>query len=124
MARYVILAEDSGRKIGLRTVVRVPDAEMAAGVWDMMTVHARVSGRVQGVFFRAWTRNQALELGLKGWVRNLPDGRVELMAQGAEETLARFLDCLRQGPPLARVGDVESVFLQNEEPMIGFAITR
>lgn len=58
---------------------------------------AWVHGRVQGVGFRWWTRSRALEMGLRGWARNLPDGRVEVVAEGAEERCARLLDVLRSG---------------------------
>lgn len=66
-----------------------------------------VSGRVQGVAFRAHTQREALALGLRGWARNLADGRVEVVAEGdgaAVEALARWL---AHGPPLARVDGVE-----------------
>lgn len=74
-----------------------------------MTVAARflVSGKVQGVFFRAGTREQALRLGLAGEARNLPDGRVEVMAQGEPAALDALERWLRQGPPAARVDKVE-----------------
>jgi acylphosphatase len=88
------------------------------------TVHAIISGRVQGVFFRAWTRQQALELGLVGWVRNLPSGQVEVMAQGADQVLAGFLELLHQGPPLAQVDRVDKNFLDDEQPMTGFIVRR
>lgn len=56
---------------------------------------AWVRGRVQGVGFRWWTRARALELGLAGWARNTPDGRVEVVAEGEEEACARLLGLLR-----------------------------
>jgi acylphosphatase len=62
---------------------------------------------VQGVFFRAGTQQTAQRLGLTGWVRNLPDGRVELVACGEEATLAQLEAWLQQGPPQARVERVE-----------------
>jgi acylphosphatase len=62
-----------------------------------------VSGRVQGVFFRASTRNEALRLGLVGYARNLADGRVEVLAQGEAVALTGLEAWLRQGPPMARV---------------------
>jgi acylphosphatase len=65
-----------------------------------------VSGRVQGVYYRAATRQRAQELGLTGWVRNLPDGRVELVAMGAEHALQQLADWLWQGPPHAQVTGV------------------
>lgn len=70
-------------------------------------VHLFVSGRVQGVYFRAHTHKKARALALAGWVRNLPDGRVEIVAEGVEENIASFLDWVRLGPPASRVEDVE-----------------
>ena len=65
-----------------------------------------VSGRVQGVFYRASTQAKARELQLQGFVRNLADGRVEVMACGDEPALAALQDWLWQRPPLARVNEV------------------
>jgi acylphosphatase len=59
------------------------------------------------VFYRAWTQEQALKLGLTGWVRNMADGRVELRACGPEQPLKQLHDRLRQGPPKSQVSDVE-----------------
>lgn len=70
-------------------------------------IHCLVAGRVQGVFFRASAREVAEELGLTGWVRNLPDGRVEVVAVGDAQALARFRDWLRQGPERAVVTSVQ-----------------
>lgn len=67
-----------------------------------------VSGRVQGVFFRASTREQALRLGLDGSAVNLADGRVEVVASGTPQALAALQAWLRQGPPRARVDALES----------------
>lgn len=69
----------------------------------------RVSGRVQGVFFRASTRVEAMRLGLDGSAVNLADGRVEVIASGAPEALARLDAWLRQGPPQARVDALEAL---------------
>ena len=66
-----------------------------------------VSGRVQGVAYRAHTRHQALALGLTGYARNLPDGRVEVLAMGAPAALDALERWLRQGPPAARVASVQ-----------------
>ncbi|SDQ95909.1 acylphosphatase [Pseudoxanthomonas sp. CF125] len=65
-----------------------------------------VSGKVQGVFFRASTRQQALRLGLSGSVRNLADGRVEVIAAGDEESLETLARWLREGPPAATVAGI------------------
>ncbi|MFQ5660874.1 MAG: acylphosphatase [Gammaproteobacteria bacterium] len=71
------------------------------------TFHFVISGRVQGVFFRLKTRQQADMLGVTGWVMNRPDGRVEGVASGDEEALEEFKRWLSQGPELARVLRVE-----------------
>ena len=68
--------------------------------------HVSVTGRVQGVFFRSWTREQASELGVTGWVRNCPDGRVDVHLEGDEAAVQQLLERLRRGPPSARVEDV------------------
>lgn len=65
-----------------------------------------ISGRVQGVAFRAHTRVQALALGLRGHARNLADGRVEVLAVGDADAIERLAEWLRHGPPLARVDTV------------------
>ncbi len=69
--------------------------------------HIVYLGRVQGVGFRYTAEQIALELGLTGWVKNLPDGSVEVMAEGESEAMRRFEMALRQGPPAARVEDVD-----------------
>ena len=68
--------------------------------------HVSVTGRVQGVFFRAWTSDQANELGVTGWVRNCPDGRVDMHIEGEETAVEQLIQRLHRGPPSARVDDV------------------
>jgi acylphosphatase len=70
-------------------------------------IRCLVSGRVQGVFFRASTRERAQALGLTGWARNLPDGRVEVLACGDQESLDEFRAWLREGPSQAQVEGIE-----------------
>ncbi len=65
-----------------------------------------ISGHVQGVWFRASAQDEAKKLGLTGWARNLPDGRVEVLACGDEAQLAQFYQWLRRGPELSRVDEV------------------
>jgi acylphosphatase len=73
-------------------------------------LHAFVSGRVQGVGYRAFTKRVARSLGLKGFVRNLPDGRVKVYAEGEEEKLKELLEKLYEGPYFADVKNVEYTF--------------
>lgn len=74
-----------------------------------------VSGRVQGVFFRASTRQKAVELGCAGYVRNLPDGRVEVLALGEPHALNQLIEWLWKGPPAAQVSNVEVIELSMDE---------
>lgn len=67
----------------------------------------QIRGRVQGVGFRAAARDAALDLGLSGWVRNLPDGAVEACAEGPDEAVEAFIAWCRRGPEYARVAAVE-----------------
>ena len=71
-------------------------------------VHVFVSGMVQGVFYRSWAEGTARELGLKGWVRNLPDGRVEAVFEGQKSRVDRMMELCRKGPPRAKVDKVEA----------------
>lgn len=74
-----------------------------------------VSGRVQGVWYRASTQDQANALGLTGWARNLPDGRVEVIACGEREALLALQEWLKQGPEHAKVEGVSSEELPWQE---------
>ncbi|MCS7115566.1 MAG: acylphosphatase [Nitrososphaerota archaeon] len=69
--------------------------------------HVFVSGRVQGVFFRAETRREAKKQGVKGWVRNTPDGKVEAIFEGEEENVKQLIEFCKRGPPGARVTKVD-----------------
>ena len=77
--------------------------------------HLLVTGRVQGVFFRGWTREQAEKLGLGGWIRNLPDGSVEAHVEGDESKVRWLIDLIGDGPPNSRVDQVraEAVEVEN-----------
>jgi len=89
----------------------------------MKSLLCRVSGRVQGVWFRAWAKDKARKLGLAGWVKNLFDGRVETLAQGDDQALEQFRELLHKGPPLSRVDEVACEVV-DEEPFSDFSITR
>ena len=70
------------------------------------TIHVSISGRVQGVWYRAWTQETAIGLGLSGWVRNRRDGSVEAVFSGPAEQVEAMITACRKGPPLARVDDI------------------
>ncbi|MCD6226256.1 MAG: acylphosphatase [Candidatus Aenigmarchaeota archaeon] len=70
-------------------------------------IHAYVEGNVQGVFFRSNTRNIARNLNLTGFVKNLQDGRVEVVAEGEEEKINKLIEFLKQGPEFAKVRNVD-----------------
>lgn len=74
----------------------------------MKRLIAKISGHVQGVFFRDTTRRHAQRRGITGWVRNEPDGTVQVVAEGAEEDLEQLLHFLQRGPSAARVDRVEA----------------
>ncbi len=86
----------------------------------MARLHVWVEGVVQGVFFRDSTRRMATGLGLDGWVKNLPDGRVEAVFQGERAVCEQALAQVRKGPEHARVDRVEEVWEESEEELRGF----
>jgi len=89
----------------------------------MVRAHLWISGLVQGVFYRQNTYEKANRLNLTGWVRNLPDGRVEAIAEGDKDTVNQLIDWCHEGPPLSRV---ESVDIKWENPtgeFNGFIVT-
>lgn len=73
----------------------------------MVRAHVLIRGRVQGVFFRAYTRDWAKELGVKGWVRNRSDGLVEAIFEGEEGRVKEIINRCRRGPPMAIVEDIK-----------------
>jgi len=80
-----------------------------------------VSGKVQGVFFRASARDRANALGLRGFAKNLPDGRVEVLAAGSDAAIDELAAWLREGPPMARVDDLERLPARDDEAGEGFS---
>jgi acylphosphatase len=87
------------------------------------TVEARISGRVQGVNFRSWTREQARSLGLSGWVKNERNGAVSALFSGDGEAVGTMIERLRAGPPMASVRDVEVKDIDPAETDGEFRIT-
>lgn len=90
----------------------------------MEELHCVVSGRVQMVMFRDFTQRKARALGITGWVKNLPDGTVEVLAQGEKPALDELLRKLRRGPVLARVADIRTVWRPRGERFSGFELLR
>jgi acylphosphatase len=89
---------------------------------ERKAVLVRISGRVQGVSFRIWMRDEAERLGLSGWVRNEPDGSVKALIAGPEAAVSTMLARLWKGPPGAVVSDVASESTQPDHAAAGFRI--
>jgi acylphosphatase len=85
------------------------------------TVHLRVTGRVQGVYFRAWAADKAKARQLSGWVRNRRDGSVEALFHGAADQVAAMVELCRKGPPQAEVARIE-INPSLDSPPSGFSI--
>jgi acylphosphatase len=85
-------------------------------------LHAHLTGRVQGVGFRYHTMKAAQDLGLTGWVRNLRDGRVEVVAEGDLDRLNKLLQDLRKGPPSASVENIDYDFSDSKDDFNQFQV--
>ncbi|HWP23421.1 MAG TPA: acylphosphatase [Candidatus Binatia bacterium] len=86
--------------------------------------HLKISGRVQGVYYRASTLQQAQRLGLTGWVRNCPDGSVEAVAEGPRHKIDELIAWCKNGPPGARVAEVAVRWEAPQHAFHGFSIVR
>lgn len=91
---------------------------------DLKVVQVHVTGRVQGVGFRDWTRREAIALGLTGWVRNEPDGSVAALLVGSDTAIVTMLERLHHGPSYAAVTDVTSSVVTPTECPADFRITK
>jgi acylphosphatase len=89
-----------------------------------LTKHYLISGRVQGVGYRAFTCRQGEQLKLKGWVRNLVDGRVEAVAKGSEVLLKEFEAQLRRGPPAGHVESLQVTVWEENPPLSEFEVRK
>ena len=85
-------------------------------------INILVSGRVQGVYFRMFTQNKAKHFGIKGYARNLPDGRVEIIAEADNDSIEKFIQWCHKGPITARVDHVEMTELESDEVFTSFEI--
>jgi len=90
----------------------------------MRQLHVIVHGKVQGVWYRAWTRDTANEMGVTGWVRNMTSGDVEATAYGDAVLLEQFLTRLWDGPPLARVTAIDTEWSESNDTFKGFEVRR
>ena len=88
----------------------------------MNQIHLTISGRVQGVFYRASCQDVAVKYGLSGWVKNLLGGEVEVLAQGDKNNLEKFIEWCKKGPPRAHVSNVQIEWQDIEEKLISFVI--
>ena len=77
---------------------------------NMKRAHIFIEGRVQGVSYRWWTKKTANDLGLTGWVRNLEDGRVEVIAEGKEDQVNQLIELIKKGPRFSKVHKVDVKF--------------
>jgi acylphosphatase len=84
--------------------------------------HIFIYGEVQGVFFRRTAKSKAEELGIRGWVRNRPDGGVETVAQGSKSAVEKFIAWCKKGPPFAKVEKVEVEWRKSLERFEDFSI--
>jgi acylphosphatase len=89
---------------------------------DLERAHVRVSGQVQGVFFRDSTREKAEELDLAGWVKNLPDGQVEAVFEGPSDKVREMVRWCEEGPRHASVENVDADFESAGEDLEGFEV--
>ena len=89
---------------------------------DREQAHVYVSGQVQGVFFRDSTREKAEQLGLAGWVKNLPDGRVEAHFEGPTEKVREMVRWCKEGPSHAEVEDVDTEFEASQKDLTSFEV--
>lgn len=89
----------------------------------MKRLQVIISGKVQGVFFRTFTKKRASALGLRGWVRNTPDKKVEAVFEGRRDILQEMLEFCRRGPPGAKVERVEEIWSNATGEHNGFVVT-
>jgi len=90
----------------------------------LVQAHVFISGGVQGVGFRYWTRGEALKLGLTGWVRNLPDGKVEAVFEGPKEKIEEIIERCRKGPIWTGKNEVAVEWKRVSREFSGFEIRK
>lgn len=88
----------------------------------MVSRRVVISGDVQGVYLRVSAKEKAEELGIRGWIKNLPDGQVEALFQGTIDNVTKMLAWCRQGTPKSRIDSVDVEELEGEPLQVGFTI--
>jgi acylphosphatase len=91
---------------------------------DTVRAHVYIEGRVQGVFFRDWTLRQAQGLRLTGWVRNLGDGRVEVVLEGLKATVEVMVEKCKEGPELAKIKHTDVIWEKATKEYRNFEVVR
>jgi len=89
---------------------------------NMVRVYIKLTGRVQGVAFRYYARSMACRLGVKGWIRNMINGDVEVMAEGNKENISRMIEWCKKGPRMAHVEDITLSWLPYTGEFLDFNI--
>ncbi len=97
---------------------------MAESPEDQVRVHLTIEVQVQGVFFRTSTLQEAKRLSVKGWVRNCPDGSVEVVAEGSRKKIVEMIQWCHQGPARAQVRNVQLQWEDHKESFKNFSIRR
>lgn len=90
----------------------------------MKRAHILVGGNIQGVSFRAFVQRSARSLNINGWTKNLLDGRVEIIAEGSEGAIMKFVEIIKEGPPGAKVDDMEMEWDEPTNEFTDFTIIR
>lgn len=89
---------------------------------DKQRAHVFIEGRVQGVGFRHFTRKTASTIGVKGWVRNLNDGRVEAVFEGPKRKIDKMIEACKEGPPISNVTDIDVNWEESKEEFDQFKV--
>lgn len=97
--------------------------ESSEKITEIVKAHVVISGRVQGVCFRMFTEEEAKRLGLTGWVRNLPSGKVEAVFEGKKEEVDAMISWCHKGPPAAKVKEVAVIWEEADGKFSSFKVT-
>ena len=102
-----------------KTDLSVETGPLGTDANQRSVVSARITGRVQGVWYRGWTQEEAIKRQLDGWVRNRQDGSVEALFSGTSAQVTEMIEACRTGPPMARVDDVQVTAVESDSVAVG-----